>query len=192
MKSRRNLVKGLFGAGIVSSAMPSAWVKPLVKSVILPAHAQTSTLAPGTFVFPGRSVSLCSFSNTRIRFSIDDSDILAPQIDMSGSPLDLFISLYSGLAVPGAPEGGNSMSISITYPFATGYYGLGHYLTELEYMDVNCGGAGDYQVPFEQEQVRGGVRGTVNGTAYAVRGTITSQGRNIILSDLLFIPHSAF
>lgn len=42
MSSRRKLIKGLTGAGIVGGSLPLLWSEPVVKSVILPAHAATT------------------------------------------------------------------------------------------------------------------------------------------------------
>jgi len=41
-QSRRGLLKGVVGAGALSVALPNSWTKPMVKAVLLPAHAQTS------------------------------------------------------------------------------------------------------------------------------------------------------
>ena len=45
MEKRRALLKkvvGVASVGAIGSALPNAWVKPVINSVILPAHAQTS------------------------------------------------------------------------------------------------------------------------------------------------------
>lgn len=41
-KVRRRLLKSVTTGGIVASAAPATWVKPVVGHVLLPAHAQTS------------------------------------------------------------------------------------------------------------------------------------------------------
>ena len=49
-KSRRKLLKSIAagsGAVIAGKSLPESWVKPVVDSVMLPAHAQTSTCAFG-------------------------------------------------------------------------------------------------------------------------------------------------
>ena len=40
--TRRELLKGVMGAGALSIALPDSWAKPIVNAVLLPAHAQTS------------------------------------------------------------------------------------------------------------------------------------------------------
>ena len=41
-KSRRNILKKLAVGGIAGAALPTQWSRPVVDSVMLPAHAQTS------------------------------------------------------------------------------------------------------------------------------------------------------
>ncbi len=44
--NRRNLLKALASGGVVAgTALPAAWTRPVVDSVLLPAHAQTTTTA---------------------------------------------------------------------------------------------------------------------------------------------------
>lgn len=42
MNTKRSALKKMAGLGLVSAAVPSTWVKPMVESVFLPAHAETS------------------------------------------------------------------------------------------------------------------------------------------------------
>ncbi|MFQ3244492.1 MAG: hypothetical protein ACI9SP_001123 [Arenicella sp.] len=42
MKNRREILKASIGSGAVLVAMPSKWTSPVMNSIILPAHAQTS------------------------------------------------------------------------------------------------------------------------------------------------------
>lgn len=44
MNEKRHTLKKLTGAGAIASILPKAWIKPVVNSVVLPTHAQTSTL----------------------------------------------------------------------------------------------------------------------------------------------------
>jgi hypothetical protein len=39
---RRRLLRALFGAGAVTAALPGEWIRPVVKQVVLPAHAGVS------------------------------------------------------------------------------------------------------------------------------------------------------
>ncbi len=42
MKTRRYILKSAAGVGAIGTALPNAWIKPVVEAVVLPAHAQTS------------------------------------------------------------------------------------------------------------------------------------------------------
>ncbi|MFW2439416.1 MAG: hypothetical protein ACN4GR_08600 [Arenicellales bacterium] len=49
--ARRRLLKTIAGGGAISSVaalLPTSWVKPVINSVTLPAHAQTSPITPPT------------------------------------------------------------------------------------------------------------------------------------------------
>lgn len=50
-KRRDALRRILVGGGVVSagSMMPDNWTKTAVQTIVLPAHAQTSTVSTGTF-----------------------------------------------------------------------------------------------------------------------------------------------
>ncbi len=43
MKTRRKIIKGVIGTGLVSGALPNSWMKPVVNAVVLPVHAETSS-----------------------------------------------------------------------------------------------------------------------------------------------------
>ena len=54
---RRKLLKSVVaggGAATVASMMPDKWARPVVDSVMLPSHAQTSLLGRGAFVSSGQ------------------------------------------------------------------------------------------------------------------------------------------
>ena len=42
VNSKRNMLKKIAGVGVTSIVLPNAWVKPIIRGVVLPAHAQTS------------------------------------------------------------------------------------------------------------------------------------------------------
>ncbi len=57
-RSRRRVLRSLIaGSGIIAS-LPKTWVKPVVDSIVLPAHAQISPVAPS----PGGGCNTCSTS----------------------------------------------------------------------------------------------------------------------------------
>ncbi len=75
--SRRQVLLGLT-AGIVGAfQLPATWTKPVIESVILPAHAQTTTCARPELLIPGRTFS-CRSPTETISFDIIDMDICAP------------------------------------------------------------------------------------------------------------------
>ena len=45
MNNKRKTLQTLVGIGAVASIVPGSWVKPIMSSVVLPAHAQTSVNA---------------------------------------------------------------------------------------------------------------------------------------------------
>ncbi len=57
METRRKIIKGVIGTGLISGALPQSWMKPVVNAVVLPAHAQTSgtTEHPTTGTVSGAS-----------------------------------------------------------------------------------------------------------------------------------------
>jgi len=46
MNSKRNTIKKIAGVGTIASLLPQAWTRPVVTSMVLPAHAQTSDTEP--------------------------------------------------------------------------------------------------------------------------------------------------
>jgi hypothetical protein len=46
MNQKRKTLQKIVGIGAVATVVPSSWIKPVVSSVVLPAHAQTSSLTP--------------------------------------------------------------------------------------------------------------------------------------------------
>ena len=83
--NRRKLLGSLAVVGGVS-AMPSTWVKPVINSVVLPAHAQTSdtgaSLPSINAAGPALTLSATSIDATSL-FSL--LDILTPVIDVTPS-----------------------------------------------------------------------------------------------------------
>lgn len=44
MNNRRKTLQTIAGLGVVTAVTPSSWIKPILSSVVLPAHAQTSSI----------------------------------------------------------------------------------------------------------------------------------------------------
>lgn len=78
-KNRRVLLTGSIGLGAIGSVLPAAWTKPMISSVILPAHAQTSCPAPvaGNVVF-GPLSGAAAASGCAVTFDILSSDPATP------------------------------------------------------------------------------------------------------------------
>ncbi|GMR05679.1 MAG: hypothetical protein BMS9Abin25_0254 [Gammaproteobacteria bacterium] len=61
--SRRKALKAIGVGGVLAGTIPGSWTKPIVKSVVLPAHAQTSApvaCGSGSCTTPGMSVNILS------------------------------------------------------------------------------------------------------------------------------------
>jgi hypothetical protein len=59
-ESRRKLLKSIAagsGAVIAGKSLPESWSRPIVDSVMLPAHAQTSPPAPQTYEYYGTDIT---------------------------------------------------------------------------------------------------------------------------------------
>ncbi|NOY17412.1 MAG: hypothetical protein GXP23_10905 [Gammaproteobacteria bacterium] len=76
LKTRRKALKSIIAAsGVVagSQALSSEWTRPLVESVVLPAHAQTSLVATGTFTTGRVGAKLDSIQPWYARTNLLDS-----------------------------------------------------------------------------------------------------------------------
>lgn len=99
MNSKRKSLKALATLGVGVAATPSAWKQPIVNSIILPAHAQTSdTDVPAATNGPpvGESFTVDALADTSV--VID----LAPRIsDPDGDPIT--ITIISSGVILGSP-----------------------------------------------------------------------------------------
>ena len=89
--NRRKLLGSLAVVGGVG-AMPSSWVKPVINSVILPAHAQTSesdTSAPTTPLIPGLTLSDTEFAISATGFLSTSIQVIPDNASTSGGTLAL-------------------------------------------------------------------------------------------------------
>lgn len=78
--NRRNLIKVLTlgGVSVTSNKIPLKWSRPIVESIVLPAHAQTSETEEDEscsvpLSLPNISNSCTDLSNSVICFQVDDS-----------------------------------------------------------------------------------------------------------------------
>lgn len=46
MNNKRKTLQKIAGIGAVATVLPSSWIKPVISSVVLPVHAQTSANTP--------------------------------------------------------------------------------------------------------------------------------------------------
>jgi len=128
--SRRAVLrKCLLAAGVTAVALPSTWRKPLVNSVILPAHAQTSpiTSAPPSFT-SGRVTNVTTTSRTP---SGGTAVTALASIEMSGclgvAGVSVSCTLEADLGGTTLPLGtasatsdaSGSYSLPVTVPIAT-------------------------------------------------------------------------
>lgn len=109
MNSKRKSLKALTALGVGVAATPSAWKKPIVNSIVLPAHAQTSdTDIPAVTNGPpvGENFTVDALADTAV--IID----LAPRVsDPDGDPITITI-IGSGVLVGSAVVD----SVSLTSP----------------------------------------------------------------------------
>ncbi|MFW2440424.1 MAG: hypothetical protein ACN4GR_13770 [Arenicellales bacterium] len=112
-KSRRKLLKSIAagsGAVIAGKSLPESWTRPVVDSVMLPAHAQTSPALPVSFF--GASVipaTLASLDNQSSPF-----DSLVPTAHAQGGP-----GPNRRFAVQALLQGVDSYAVSINNLAAT-------------------------------------------------------------------------
>jgi len=175
LSSDRRTLIGLTGAALVASQLPSEWTKPLINSVILPAHAQTSVQASIVLEGFSRSLGFCEGSSGNLpspdgdSFSINDADVTAPFFvpgaDISIETLDELNSIFFFVDV------GNA--------------NIPDLIISSDNQDDLCAGP---------HSARGGgsfsarVTGIVNGTNYNATGTLSANGVTGTLSDIIFTP----
>ena len=111
-ESRRILLKSIAagsGAIVVGKSLPESWSRPVVDSVMLPAHAQTSPVVTGTAPIPQNQVysdtyfinnaSLDSESNSML---VDAMDLLAPTANAQG-----VVETFASIDACATPNGEN-------------------------------------------------------------------------------------
>ena len=103
--NRRKLLGSLAVVGGVS-AMPSNWVKPVINSVILPAHAQTSTISDGA---PASGAPASPQVQALI---LEDDTIDLTSVALGGLPSTFALN---AVAATSAASGG-SFEISVSLP----------------------------------------------------------------------------
>lgn len=62
--TRRKALKAIGVGGVLAGTIPGSWTKPVVKSIVLPAHAQTSGCGPLGPCTSGMNVSILSAVRT--------------------------------------------------------------------------------------------------------------------------------
>ena len=86
MKNKRKTLQKLVGIGAFASVVPSSWIKPVISSVVLPAHAQTSEITLEVRIQLHERDILCNiyrlddggFENTEV-----DSDLISQPFEES-------------------------------------------------------------------------------------------------------------
>lgn len=113
--SRRKLLKALTAGGAAAAVMPTEWTKPALKSVVLPAHAQTTGIAGcgiqgWAWVSPGTSSCFCMSANV-LADNACSGPALVRLFDSSGSQVAVCSSTMLG-----APTASMSCSVSNNVP----------------------------------------------------------------------------
>ena len=88
-ESRRKLLKTIAagsGAIVAGKSLPESWSRPVVDSVMLPAHAQTSPPAPSSGPFAGGATTQLPALESDSLFS-QVTDSLVPQAQAGGLPI---------------------------------------------------------------------------------------------------------
>ena len=80
LHNRRQLLKGALGASVIAATVPSQWVKPVVNSVLTPAHAQTSPppMCPMAVLSMGVTGPVSGQGQCTITFDVLSSDPAQP------------------------------------------------------------------------------------------------------------------
>lgn len=103
-ESRRKLLKSIAtssGAVVAGKSLPESWTRPVVDSVILPAHAQTSPPVPSTGPFAGNaSVPVTSLESDSI--FAQAADILVPQAQALVALENPYVCVTPNAAMDGA------------------------------------------------------------------------------------------
>ncbi|MFC1630713.1 hypothetical protein ACFL2N_02145 [Pseudomonadota bacterium] len=105
-ESRRKLLKSIAagsGAIVAGKSLPESWSRPVVDSVMLPAHAQTSTAPPAPPRAPDGIYSITNASSPPAGTSADDKYRVC--VTVNGSTADVtFQPIYTSGAGPGGPD----------------------------------------------------------------------------------------
>jgi hypothetical protein len=116
-QSRRKVLKSIArggGAVAAAKALPERWLKPVVESVLLPAHAQTSGCASG--ITASSSGSVNSFSRIVVIVDVETGELVARCSADSGFDINAVASSLApgNYYVLGDSEGSASHVIAIT------------------------------------------------------------------------------
>lgn len=102
MKSERRKLLAALGITGASAYLPTSWTKPVVESVILPAHAQTTPSAPGT-----QTISRLTFTYSDTVDESDSNDGLPAGVN-DGDPVTISIS-FAASALENQSFGANDV-----------------------------------------------------------------------------------
>lgn len=108
---RRTLLKTTLGLGAVAAAVPGRWSKPVINTVLLPVHAQTSPVCPmivvGNVVFgPQSPVSSPPVCTTSFDVLSSDASTDLNIVSVTNGPLGSDVSVtYGSFGVATATTG---------------------------------------------------------------------------------------
>lgn len=118
--SRRGALKRLGAGGVAAgaaAALPAAWTRPVVESVVLPAHAQTSGVPDGDFALQ------VSFEDTRWidwlvpkAYAVTDCDAVSGCATLRNGTVTLSVNFVNGAVgcYSGAAAIGDSFDLALT------------------------------------------------------------------------------
>lgn len=99
--TRRRLLTGSVVTGLTLPVLPGKWSRPVVQSVLLPAHAQSSPPCPTTATIEGCSFRCDDTSphpDTRHRISVSEEGciVVEPASDLGDDVVRIYCQVFSG------------------------------------------------------------------------------------------------
>ena len=76
MSKKRKTLQKLVGVGTVATAIPQSWVKPVLSTVVLPSHAETSACMGSIYNLEIVFTEVVNCSDLDTCFSLTDEEIL--------------------------------------------------------------------------------------------------------------------
>ena len=115
--SRRSLIKKTGVAGgvvLTASALPESWVKPIIKSMVLPAHAQTSVVGPPSCLVAATYCEGSGMGSIRVTVEVDGMVTVVHPNGTASTTVDT--QTGGSYSVDVLSNGGNTITLSGSIP----------------------------------------------------------------------------